>query len=45
VAWSVDVEWASSAPDEATLEQRQRLQQLFFPDGVLFDGTPLFESE
>ena len=22
----------------ASLEQRQRLQQLFFPDGVLFDG-------
>ena len=23
---------------QASLEQRQRLQQLFFPDGVAFDG-------
>ena len=24
---------------QASLEQRQRLQQLFFPDGVVFDGN------
>ena len=23
---------------QASLEQRQRLQQLFFPDGIAFDG-------
>jgi hypothetical protein len=24
---------------QASLEQRQRLQQLFFPDGIAFDGN------
>ena len=24
---------------EASLEQRQRFQQLFFPDGIAFDGN------
>jgi len=28
---------------QASLEQRQRFQQLFFPDGIAFDGTALFE--
>ena len=26
---------------QASLDQKQRLQQLFFPDGVAFDGTAL----
>ena len=24
---------------QASLEQRQRFQQLFFPDGIVFDGN------
>ena len=27
---------------QASLEQRQRFQQLFFPGGVAFDGNALF---
>jgi hypothetical protein len=30
---------ASDLSVEASLDQRQRLQQLFFPDGVVFDGN------
>ena len=26
-------------PVQASLEQRQRFQQLFFPDGIAFDGN------
>ena len=29
---------------QASLEQRQRLQQLFFPDGVVFDGNRLVRT-
>jgi hypothetical protein len=29
---------------QASLEQRQRLQQLFFPDGIAFDGKSLVET-
>ena len=28
---------------QASLNQKQRLQQLFFGDGVAFDGNSLFE--
>ena len=28
---------------QASLNQKQRLQQLFFGDGVAFDGKQLFE--
>ena len=28
---------------QASLEQRQRFQQLFFPDGIGFDETALLE--
>jgi hypothetical protein len=34
--------WRSRAADlwvQASLEQRQRFQQLFFPEGIAFDGT------
>ena len=29
---------------QASLDQRQRLQQLFFPDGVVFDGKRLVRT-
>jgi hypothetical protein len=29
---------------QASLEQRQRLQQLFFPDGIAFDGNRLIRT-
>jgi hypothetical protein len=29
---------------QASLEQRQRLQQLFFPDGVVFDGKRIVRT-
>jgi hypothetical protein len=28
---------------QASLNQKQRLKQLFFPNGIAFDGTDLFE--
>jgi hypothetical protein len=28
---------------QASLEQRQRFQRLFFPDGIAFDGKALLE--
>jgi hypothetical protein len=28
---------------QASLDQRQRFQQLFFPDGIAFDGKGLLE--
>ena len=32
---------ASELWEQASLEQRQRFQQLFFPDGIAFDGNRL----
>ena len=29
---------------QASLEQRQRFQQLFFPDGIAFDGKSFVET-
>jgi len=34
---------ASNLWVQSSLNQKQRLQQLFFPDGVRFDGTRLLE--